>query len=159
MTVLRSLQESFADAVRSGARAFEDEVTAQGRVPATVRVDIYRNAYRMRLRECIETDHEMLGLYLGDALFDEMVATYVPTHPSRATSLRHFCDRLPAYLATTPPFSESPQVASLAGFERLLMDAFDAADAPRVTRDAVLRRHRRSGPSFASTFTRVCVSF
>ena len=74
----------------------------------------------------------MLGIYLGDDLFELMANGYIETHPSNFTSLRHFGDRLPEYLKQTEPFNEHPVISELAFFERRLIDVFDAADAKRV---------------------------
>lgn len=115
----------------------EDHISAhivdQGGIDAKARLAIYRNACAMRFRETIETDHEILGLYLGDDLFDEMVAGYVKTNPLKVRSLRQYADALPGFLAKTEPFVQHPQIAELARFERLLLTAFDAADYARVT--------------------------
>ena len=109
-----------------------DHVVDQGGITTDVRLGIYRNAYRIRLRETIDVDHPVLGTYLGDELFDRMVDGYIDQHPSSFSSLRQFADRLPKFLSTNTPFSEHPQIAELARFERLLLTAFDAADASSV---------------------------
>lgn len=96
------------------------------------RLTIYHNAYRARLREALETDHDMLWIYLGDELFAEMVGAYIDAHPSSLRSLRHFGNALPSFLANREPFDSVPAIAELATFERLLMDVFDAASAPRL---------------------------
>jgi hypothetical protein len=98
-------------------------------VSAATRLSIYHNAYRLRLREVIDTDHPILGTYLGDDLFEQMVTGYIEQTPSHYRSLRQFCDRLPHYLQEADVFNEHPQISELARFERLLMSAFDAADS------------------------------
>lgn len=107
-------------------------VADQGGIPPEVRLAIYRNAYRLRLRETIDTDHEILGRYLGDELFETLVDGYVAAHPSRHRSLRDFTRELPGYLRRSEPFSDHPMLAELAAFERLLLEVFDARDADRV---------------------------
>ena len=66
-----------------------------------------------------------------------MAAEYVEHCPSSRTSLRHFADQLPGFLARTEPFCEHGQIPELARFERLLMTAFDAAEANRVANEAL----------------------
>ncbi|MGI2259203.1 HvfC/BufC family peptide modification chaperone [Shewanella sp. GXUN23E] len=114
---------------RKAAKAL---VAKQGEVSADTRLDIYANAYRIRLTEVIENDHEQLGFYLGDELFERLATDFIAAHPSHHRSLRHFCDPLPAFLASDSYFSQYPIVAELARFERLLLVAFDAADAARA---------------------------
>ncbi|MFT4518712.1 MAG: hypothetical protein ACI9JM_001097 [Halioglobus sp.] len=109
-----------------------DHVVDQGNVSVDARLAIYRNAYRMRFTETLETDHEMLGLYLGDQLFDQMAADYIDTCPSEYRSLRQYADRLPVFLAESEPFSQHPILSELASFERLLLTAFDAEEGQRL---------------------------
>lgn len=113
--------------------SIDQHIVDQGNVTIETRLAIYRNAYRIRLKKTIETDHEILGLYLGDDLFDEMVDGYIDTYASDYTSLRQYADKLPQYLAITQPFANHPLTSELATFERLLLTAFDAADTPRMS--------------------------
>ncbi len=108
-------------------------VQDQQGLPVTQRMGIYANAYRSRLREVIDTDHDVLGLYLGDALFDRMVTGYIAVQHSPYRSLRHYCDQLPDFLTQDEFFSQYPVLADLALFERRLLTVFDAADSERAT--------------------------
>jgi hypothetical protein len=112
-----------------------NEIEDHGNISRDVRLHIYKNAYQARLKETIDNDHQILGFFLGDDLFDQMVVGYINTYPSDNTSLRHFADKLPFFLANNAPFNNYPIISELAHFERLLMIAFDAADATRFTRD------------------------
>lgn len=132
MPPLDKLQTCFLDYLSGKNKMIEDLVVNQGLISAQTRLEIYKNAYHLRLKEALETDHEWLGIYLGDDLFDEMVDGYVQSHPSHYTSLRHFGESLPDFLAITKPFSQHPILAEIARFERRLMDVFDAADAERL---------------------------
>lgn len=133
MIGLRKLQRDFAQYLTADAGPLIDSVAEQGNIDRATRLNIYQNAYHVRLRECIETDHPMLGLYLGDELFEQMIMGYIRRHPSRYPSLRQFGMRLPEFLAQTWPFCSHPIIAEIASFERRLMDAFDAADSSLAT--------------------------
>lgn len=136
MSRLAEIQQQFMQALQGGNPAeFSDSVVTQGRVSTLTRIDIYRNAYHLRLKECIEIDHEILGFYLGDELFDEMVMGYIAACPSQQTSLRYFAEQLPDFLVRTAPFSEHPVLAELARFERYLLTAFDAPDVSIASAD------------------------
>lgn len=111
-----------------------EQIEDHGNVTRDIRLHIYKNAYHARLKETIDNDHQMLGFFLGDDLFDQMVLGYINAYPSDNTSLRHFADKLPTFLAHNPPFSHHPIISELAHFERLLMVAFDAGDANLFTR-------------------------
>jgi len=126
---LAQLQQEFMSLLQTNDRHIEQRVINQGLLKNSQRVDIYRTGYRIRLRGVIDSDHEMLGIYLGDDLFEQMVEGYIDAAPSQHPSLRFFCDRLPNYLQNTSPFSEHPILAEIASFERTLLNAFDSADA------------------------------
>lgn len=130
---LAGLQRAFLACMRDDTNHDAMSLLADGRgIAPDTGLAIYRNAYGARLREALDHDHPVLGMYLGDALWDTMCAGYLARHPSRVRSLRHFGESLPDHLAATAPFSASPQIAELARLERRLLDAFDAADAPRA---------------------------
>jgi hypothetical protein len=93
------------------------------------RVDIYRTAYRIQLRAVIDSYHEMLGIYLGDDLYQKMMEGYIDAAQSKHASLRFFGDLLPDYLQHTLPLLEHPILAEIASCERMLLNTFDSADA------------------------------
>ncbi|MGL4472866.1 MAG: HvfC/BufC family peptide modification chaperone, partial [Shewanella sp.] len=125
---------SFMDYLNTGdAATLQSHIVEQGKITAETRMAIYRNAYQLRLIETIETDHEILGLYLGDDLFDDMARLYIQQHPSSVPSLRDFCDDLPRFLTQQPPFAEHPILTDIAAFERRLLNTFDARDALRLS--------------------------
>jgi len=127
--MLKELQHQFLSQILGDTTAnMQDRIVNQGKLSNDFRISIYTNAYRMRLRECMETDHEVLGIYLGDDLFDQMVDGYITQYPSKQTSLRYFCEQLPLFLAEAEPFKSHPVIAQLATFERTLLAAFDADD-------------------------------
>lgn len=107
---------------------FIDSIDTSGQIAAATRLNIYKNAFSARFIEAIETDHSILGTYLGDDLFDQMAEGYIRESPSTFTSLRQYADELPAYLAKTKPFSLHPILSEIARFERLLLSSFDAKD-------------------------------
>ena len=134
---LRQRQQELMQFLLHGDASIIDHVVVQGSVSAATRLGIYRNAYQVRLRETLDTDHPAIGTYLGDELFEQMVGGYRAQHISAHRSLRNYADALPSFLATAEPFCNHQQIAELARFERLLMTAFDAADGPRGTVQAL----------------------
>lgn len=133
---LKDLQHQFLDYLKQQqpeqSHPLQDQVVDQGNINARQRLEIYANAYRVRLQKVIETDHPVLCTYLGDELFAELLQGYLQKHPSQVRSLRHFCTALPAYLGATEPFASHPILAELAAFENLLLDCFDAPDRERL---------------------------
>jgi len=133
MNDLQAIQHRFMDYLLTGnPDQFLPDIAGRGDVPIEIRANIYQNAYRQRLREAIDTDHEILGLYLGDEMFDLMVDSFIRQHPSSYVSLRDYTTQLPEFLERQAPFCDYPIFAEIARFERLLLDVFDALDMPSV---------------------------
>lgn len=89
---------------------------------------VYRYAYGSRLVDAMRSDHELLHLYLGDEMFDEMGHAYVKARPSEHPNLRWFSQGLPEFLKTAEPYCNHPVLTDLAALEKALNDAFDAAE-------------------------------
>lgn len=148
---LADIQQQFLDYLQAQqleqSHKLSTQVIDQGAITADQRLEIYGNAYRIRLIKIIEVDHPVLSTYLGDELFDQMVQGYLREHPSTKRSLREFCRHLPDYLQRTLPFSDHPILAELAVFEGRLRDSFDAADAERVTFSLLQRLEPEKWPA------------
>jgi hypothetical protein len=149
---LAELQQEFMSLLQNNDRHIEQRVVQQGLLNNAQRVDIYRTGYRIRLRGVIDSDHEMLGIYLGDDLFEKMVEGYIDAAPSQHPSLRFFGDRLPGYLRNTKPFSDHPILAEMAGFERSLLNAFDSADADTLNQQLLQQIPAEKWPLLKFTF-------
>ncbi|MBQ4837892.1 HvfC/BufC N-terminal domain-containing protein [Pseudoalteromonas luteoviolacea] len=132
MSTLKKLQHDFVAMLQGQNTTFTEHIAKQNGLSTAQRGEIYQNAYQIRLKKVLEQDHEMLGLYLGDELFDHMVEEYLSQYPSRSASLREFGDRIPQLLKSSPRFKEHGILAEIALFERLLLHAFDAADSPTL---------------------------
>lgn len=138
MSDLAELQRDFYAYLRGGPIApVAARVIERGPATTPVRLGIYANAYGKRLAQALEADHEMLGRYLGDALWERLCSDYIAAHPSHTRSLRWYGEALPGFLVRTEPFALHPVLAELAGFERALLTTFDAADAERLAWSAL----------------------
>jgi hypothetical protein len=149
---LKALQQQMMSYLMDDKLAIAKQVVEHGGISREVRLHIYKNAYHMRLKETIDNDHQILGMYLGDDLFDKMVTDYTKAYPSNNTSLRHFADSLPHFLTYHAPFQDYPLISELAHFERLLMVAFDAKDAERFTRENLLAIPHHEWPDLVFRF-------
>jgi len=152
MSDLARLQQQFVAFLRGKPSNFQTRISNQPPVSTKVRLGIYQNAYQMRLRETIDSDHAILGTYLGDELFDNLVEQYIRLFPSKVKSLRYFCDGIPQLLAEQLPFSKHPILSPLAAFERILLSAFDAKDAQAITVNHLTKIPAEQWPDIKLTF-------
>ena len=129
MRDLQTLQSELVDYLLNQSENIKSYVADGGSIDKQTRLDIYGNAYRMRLRGVIDTDHEILSYYLGDDLFNLLVSGYIDSYPSKHSSLRDYCKNIPEFLSKTTPFKDHPILSELARFEQTLLFAFDANDS------------------------------
>jgi hypothetical protein len=117
-------------------------VRGDDRVSAAERLEIYANAYFYRILDCLKQDLPALEVCLGGDGFHDLVTAYLVSHPPRHPSLRHAGDRLALFLAggAAEPFvRRCPWAHDLARLEWALVDAFDAPDAPSLSRETLAR--------------------
>lgn len=129
MSPLNVTQARFQAYVLARDSAIVREVAGSDEVFRRDRLDIYYNAYRLRLAEALATDYEILKAYIGDELFDAIVGEYIDTYPSVFRNVRWFGGRVADFLRDASLYAEQPILADLARFEWTLGLAFDAADA------------------------------
>ena len=98
MTTLAELQRDFQRHVMHGHDRIVDAVVDTPRVPATTRLAIYSEAYRLRLTEALASTLPRLQALLGQQEFAKIAAEYIDLCPSSFPSIRWFGDRLPSLL-------------------------------------------------------------
>jgi Putative DNA-binding domain len=125
-------QAEFQRGILTGDDAVLAEILDSPREKRDALFGVYRYAYGSRLVDAMRNDHELLHLYLGDEMFDEMGAAYVKAHPSENANLRWYSRGVPDFLRSTEPYSNYPVLTDLAALERALNDAFDATEGPVV---------------------------
>ncbi len=132
---------ALAEADAADRRACEALLRDARGVPGTERLEVYGNAYFARIHDVLAECFPALRAHLGDALFHDLATAYLLSHPPRHFSIRHAGDDLPAFLAherAGEPFRRrAPAAPDLALLEQARLDAFDAADAPVLGRDAL----------------------
>ncbi len=123
---LRKFQADFHEYLYSGR--YEHKIAAQPRSPgnkqARQRLDIYRNAYFIRLERALAHDFPVSERILGQNRFARLAGDYVLAHPSESPSLRYlghqFANWLKIHAGTT--------IADLAAIEWAVMQVFDGAN-------------------------------
>ncbi len=113
---------------------------------------VYVDAYRLRLAEFVSNDFPILRAHLGDEGFGHLVEDYISSAPSRQRNARWYGARLPDFMRETAPWRGDQSAIDLARFEWALSDAFDAADAPVLTIDALQHTCAEDWPRLAFDF-------
>jgi hypothetical protein len=109
--------------------------------PASVRLEVYAHAWLHRIQGALAEDFGALARVLGEDAFRELVIAYLGAHPPCRPSLRDAGAQLPEFLARSPAAAalreRHPFAPDLARLEWALIEAFDAADAPVLAREAL----------------------
>lgn len=126
MTLL-ALQKDFreallADDAMDGARFGADAVAG---------LNVYRNAYRGRLMECLRTSYDKVWGWIGDEAFDAAACHHIILHPPQSWTLDFYGEGFERTLATL--FPDDPEVSELAWLEQAMQRAFASLDQPIIT--------------------------
>src|SRR2546429_610017 len=115
MSSLRLLQQDFQNYILSGAGAIKRKVIGTEKVSIDVRLDIYSDAYRIRLLDVLATDYPGLMFLLGDGeVFRTMGRAYIEAYPSPYFNIRWYGDQLAEFLGSTLPYRDQPVLAEMA---------------------------------------------
>lgn len=124
---LQELQQRVLQAVLTERSPSLRELQDDERADATSRLAIYRNGYRVRLRDALATEFPGLGNLLGGR-FARMLERYVDAHPSEHYNIRWHGAGVAAFLRYALPWREKPALAELAELDWAISTCFDAAD-------------------------------
>jgi hypothetical protein len=113
----------------------EQVVTRSKAQSSADRLEIYVNAYRMRLMECLRAEFSATCQAVGGEVFDAMVFGYLQAYPSRSYTLGQLGAQFPTFVAESSihfhafPSGSAPCwgefVIELARWERLVAEVFD----------------------------------
>lgn len=128
MRDLVQMQNHFQHYLLQQQSSIENEILSTEKVPAHVRLDIYRHAYYARLLEILQLDYPALHTLLGDEEFFLLGKRYILAYPSHFRSVRWFGGALPTFLQTMQPYADKPVLKEMAAFEWVLTEVFDSPD-------------------------------
>lgn len=137
MTALAELQQAFVDWLLHGDQRIRPLISSTGRADTDTRLNIYANAYRLRLLEALQDTFPALHTLLGDERFQQLGSSYVDNSPSENFSIRYFGHRFADFLKRAQPYCDNPLLAEMAAFEWALRDAFDATDDPAISAEEI----------------------
>lgn len=137
MSALPKLQRDFQSYVYVKDGRMPAEVVGTVRATAAERLDVYADAYRLRLLEVIEDDFPGLQAIVGLEKFEQLGRTYIESRPSKYFNARWYAEGMDTFLNTSKPWSAEPALAEMAALEWAMTLAFDAADEPTLTVEAM----------------------
>lgn len=126
---LAALQRDFQCYLLDQQNALNEHIVSTERIDARERLEIYHEAYHLRLTEVLTADFGTLLAVLGDDGFAAAARDYINAHPSQHTSVRWFGRHFAEFIRSSEPWSERPALADLAALDWALSLSFDAADA------------------------------
>lgn len=137
MNSLSALQDAFQAYILGQPSDIGQRLDGRGGAEATVRLDVYREGYRLRLAEILAHNHPKLARLLGAEDFARAAGGFIDAHPSRCRNARWYGADFADFLGTAAPWSGQPVLSELARFEWLLGEVFDAADADPLAPSAM----------------------
>src|SRR5688572_873990 len=94
VTPLYELQKKFQDYVLSPQPGMEREIVSTPEADAKTRLEIYSDAYRLRLIEALATDYVAVKTLAGEEQFERLARAFIETHPSTYYNVRWFGESL-----------------------------------------------------------------
>ena len=130
MRELQGLQNDFQNYLLDKTTAIQTAVVDVAPVPASTRLNVYKDGYYLRLLEALQQDYEVLHALIGDDEFDQLARDYIRAHPSTFRSIRWYGKELSVFLQEK---TNQSCLIEMAQFEWLLTETFDAADSEIMT--------------------------
>jgi hypothetical protein len=132
-TALASAERWLLRAVTAPARPRDLGRLGRAAVPAQVGLDIYRNAYRSRLVDCLADDFPALRSLLGAETFATVAERIIRATPPTEATLNRFGRRMVAYLRGHPQATACGRLAlDLARLEWAIIEAIHAPLGPTL---------------------------
>lgn len=90
--------------------------------------EVYRNNYRVNLREALLVTYPVTAQLVGEAFFAAMINVFVTRHPPRSPVLIEYGAELPAFISGFEPAASVPYLADVARLEAAWSNAYHAAE-------------------------------
>ncbi|MGC1549296.1 MAG: DNA-binding domain-containing protein, partial [Rhodanobacter sp.] len=132
MTDLGTLQQHLLQAMLADAPPPLSELRGDDIADIESRLAVYRNGYRIRLRDALSVEYPGLVLMAGHRLA-HLFESYVDAHPSEHYNIRWYGAGLAAYLECALPWREKLELADMARLDWAISTTFDAANEPVVS--------------------------
>jgi hypothetical protein len=137
MSALSRLQKEFQRYVHHRDGHMQDMIVGDVRASAQQRLEIYADAYRLRLLEVLGNEFTGLRALARAKKFERLCSDYIESHPSPHANVRWYGDGLAQFLRETSRWNTQPALAEMATLDWAISTAFDARDQPVVAIDEV----------------------
>lgn len=134
---LHDLQQRFIAYLLQRDKRLREDVLGDPPLGKDERLEIYGEAYRLRLLEALSVDFPAVRALVGEQAFDQLGLDYIARYPSQHFSIRYFGASFSRLLAEEGAYRDRPYLAEMAAFEWALGEAFDAAEAAVISLEAV----------------------
>jgi hypothetical protein len=132
-TTLQHLQENFLSYITQADTHIMPEIISSKNASATLRLEVYRNAYSQRLVEILAMNFPVLKQLVGEEKFNELGHAYVKAYPSNHFSIRIFGRHFSKFLNEQSDLET--MLLEIANFEWALAEVQEAAEAPAISVD------------------------
>lgn len=136
-SALAALQRHFKSYLLTGEDALRSHIANAGAAEVDTRMDVYFQAYRLRLAEALQADHGTVYSYLGDARFSALARDYFDVYPSSHPSIRWCGARLVDFIGASASWAQVPALADIAALDWAISTSFDAADEALIDESAM----------------------
>ena len=137
MKPLARLQKDFQRYVHYRDGGMQDVLVGGAQASAQERLEIYADAYRLRLLEVLGNEFKGLIALAGAEQFDQLGRAYIDAYPSTHYNVRWYGDHLATFLSEAASWNAQPALAEMATLDWAISTAFDAADESVIALDAV----------------------
>ena len=139
MTTLKTLQDSFLDAVLHKNSIFLPEIGDHPRLTQAEQAAIYTDGYHLRLIEVLQDTYPALHTLVGDSTFERIALDYIRQNPSQHFSVRYYGHRLAAFIENKNSYGNDELLAEMARFEWALRSAFDEKNQKSISIDCLVQ--------------------
>jgi hypothetical protein len=136
-SALADLQRHFKTYLLTGEDALRSHLANAGAAQVDTRMDVYFQAYRLRLAQALETDYGTVYSYLGDARFSALAREYFEVYPSQHPSIRWCGAHLGVFIDTCAAWAQVPALADIVALDWAISTSFDAADEALIDESAM----------------------
>jgi len=125
---LAELQRDFQHFLLDQKNALSAHVVDAGNINAHERLEVYHEAYHLRLTEALTADFSTVEAILGETGFASAARDYIRQHPSQHASVRWFGRAFAEFIRHDQRWSLVAGVADAAALDWSISLSFDAAD-------------------------------